>query len=968
MKNNDYTTVPKSNVARKKVIWKDITIGDIVFMLVCFGMAFAIPFPIPGVPLLIKIVACLGVIGLCILLLVKNKTTGLRYYKYFWLVLKFLVTKKKYHNQEINKTISNVQIENGHIKQVYHNQKMFLKAFKVYGIDLLTSSLDSQIRYVDYFHEILKSLKKFITLVKIKEMHDWDENLKAIYETIDKMKAHKEEFETPQQYKAKLNQLDALLDWFQQEKETHRFTSTGWYVFCFGNSVEEVDKDMKDVMMSFNDLFHTEEQSLEQTLVILKNLWQPLAFNKIDVLDGVDKVSQLPEGDVSFYTDMFKINKNYYSIGTLSVDKFPLNPDLFWLNRLAYADNSSMVINLNPIKNDSARQLIQKTINNSAYLENQINPYKNAVAKAEYQQQLAAVEGVKENIASGKEVLINTNIYFLTYGKSPTQTKSHLADLKKLIKNENMVYNPLNFRQKDFFATIIPNGFDSKIISESLIYPGLPLAGSFPIQSSTLIDRKGCLLGINSDNNPVVLDITVRTDKRVNSNGLVLGNTGSGKTTTVKKLINNHLANDGIAFVLDPEQDYVHLAHYYGGKVIDASNGDKARINPLQVLLNENDEEANTNLNLISNHLSLLMQWFAILNLNLNNSQMETLKYLIIELYQKWGLYDKDLYQLNPDEFPTFTDLVSYIQQKYDGYKKVRFSAESDNNVFNKAKDAGNLATAEELLEIGTIIAKNFTSNGMYENLYNGHSTLKIGNDTIVVFDVKNLLANLNPNRRVAQLLLIVAYIQNAINLNGYSSNPKQALLVADEAHLFIDANYPDVLIFLSQMSKRIRKRSGGVWITTQNPSDFVVTEDITRYTKALMENTQYTIIQTLKPNDAKTIVEMYEPTPNPLTEFERKFIQDDKKGQALVIASNKQRQCVQISVLDEEFNAIGLNPLDKFYLAKIDMSVEFEDYDDISLDQLQNWTFESEPESLANWQGEDEIVLEPVVEEIIDY
>lgn len=108
-------------------------------------------------------------------------------------------------------------------------------------------------------------------------------------------------------------------------------------------------------------------------------------------------------------------------------------------------------------------------------------------------------------------------------------------------------------------------------------------------------------------------------------------------------------------------------------------------------------------------------------------------------------------------------------------------------------------------------------------------------------------------------MLLIIAFINNAININGYKAkNPKPALLVVDEVYLFIDKDNPDVLIFLSQMSKRIRKRNGGEWITTQNPSDFIAGEDILRYTRALIENVQYAFIHSLKPNDANAVVEMY--------------------------------------------------------------------------------------------------------------
>ncbi|MDE5599749.1 MAG: type IV secretory system conjugative DNA transfer family protein, partial [Ureaplasma sp.] len=367
-------------------------------------------------------------------------------------------------------------------------------------------------------------------------------------------------------------QLKVLLDFYSKEKINNIFTANTWYVIVYGSNEQELNENFNTSWNNWNRLFLCQELNLDENIKLLKNLWEPLEqYNE----ENVNQFNQLPDGEMNIYTDNFKIGKNYYSLGTLNSEKFPLEIDLFWLNRISRVEDTSFVINLHPISTEQSKKIIQKSINNSAYMEHQVNRYKQAVLKTEFQNQMRVIELIKDSIATGREILINTNILFLTYGNSSSNCKSNVSKLKQALKNENMYYNSLIYRQKDFLANIIPNGFDDKIATDSIVFPAGPLAGSFPIMESYQIDVSGCYLGTSSHNkSPVVVDVNLRDEKkRINSNGLVLGNTGSGKTTTVKKILNNHLANNGIAFVLDPEEDYVALTKYYDGQVIDAANG-----------------------------------------------------------------------------------------------------------------------------------------------------------------------------------------------------------------------------------------------------------------------------------------------------------------------------------------------------------------------------------------------------------
>lgn len=59
-------------------------------------------------------------------------------------------------------------------------------------------------------------------------------------------------------------------------------------------------------------------------------------------------------------------------------------------------------------------------------------------------------------------------------------------------------------------------------------------------------------------------------------------------------------------------------------------------------------------------------------------------------------------------------------------------------------------------------------------------------------------------------------------------------------------------------MVKRIRKYHGSIVITTQNLNDFTGTEDIKKKTTVMINNTQYSLILNLAPQDLKDVAELY--------------------------------------------------------------------------------------------------------------
>ena len=79
----------------------------------------------------------------------------------------------------------------------------------------------------------------------------------------------------------------------------------------------------------------------------------------------------------------------------------------------------------------------------------------------------------------------------------------------------------------------------------------------------------------------MLVDFDKRTEDKTNSNILILGNSGQGKSYLMKLLLCNQREAGKSVLVLDPEHEYEDLCSNLGGTYIDMMSGE-FMINPLE--------------------------------------------------------------------------------------------------------------------------------------------------------------------------------------------------------------------------------------------------------------------------------------------------------------------------------------------------------------------------------------------------
>ena len=252
-----------------------------------------------------------------------------------------------------------------------------------------------------------------------------------------------------------------------------------------------------------------------------------------------------------------------------------------------------------------------------------------------------------------------------------------------------------------------------------------------------------------------------------------------------------------------------------------------------------------------------------------------------MEVYNEKGISAKaDLEKLKPEDYPIFDDLYAIINDRI----------EKETDAYHK----------RNLLTIQTYIKK-FATGGRNSNLWNGPTSIST-KENFVSFNFRSLLANRNEVIANAQMLLIFKYLDNEIiknrDFNIHFKTNRKIIVAVDEAHVFINPEYPIALDFMAQMAKRIRKYSGMQIVITQNIKDFVGTPEIQRQSTAVINASQYSMIFSLSPNDLNDLVELYRKS-GEINAEEQNSIVTAGVGQCFFITGAMSRTMMQIEAPD---------------------------------------------------------------------
>ncbi|MBR4182504.1 MAG: DUF87 domain-containing protein, partial [Lachnospiraceae bacterium] len=513
-----------------------------------------------------------------------------------------------------------------------------------------------------------------------------------------------------------------------------------------------------------------------------------------------------------------------------------------WLAGVMSVPSTKVVVKCKPMDRLKAIRTIDHSLQE---LRGQYNATGVDSKRIELQSHIETLGKLLVTLQGEGEELMECNVYITAYDLHTTNVsrgedklKSLLPDISGMKKHVRRTWQESNFRlsaldfdQMDAFIATQISAYDPQS-KQGRGIPSNSIAAGYPWIYAHIADKAGFKLGV-SDGVPVFIDFFRRDSERVNSNMVIIGKSGSGKSYATKSLLSNLASEDAKIFILDPENEYSELAHNLHGKVINVANAQYGRLNPFHIITALDDDEGGNSGGSFSTHLQFLEEFYRQILPEIDKDSLEYLNNLTERLYTNKGIMpETDLSKLTPEDYPIFDDLYDSILEEFE---------RTDNEYIRSL-----------LRSLINYVAK-FSTGGRNANIWNGPSTVTT-EENFTVFNFQAMLSNRNTTIANAQMLLVLKYIDNEIIKNrDYNTKyglKRKVVVVIDEAHVFIDTKFPVALDFMFQLAKRIRKYNGMQIVITQNIKDFVGSEEIARKSTAIINACQYSFIFSLAPND----------------------------------------------------------------------------------------------------------------------
>ena len=584
-----------------------------------------------------------------------------------------------------------------------------------------------------------------------------------------------------------------------------------------------------------------------------------------------------------------RIEVNHVITHNFRVSGFPSMVGDAWLAGIMSIPGTKVVVKAKPMDRQKAIRSIDRSL---MELRGQWSATGVDSRRMEIEEHLSTLQELLGTLQADNESLLECNVYVTAYDIIATRNNvrikqpgpsmlPNIAEMKKTVRRawqeSGFRLNNMEFEQPEAFVGSQVNGLDP-LAKQGRGIPSNTVAACYPWIYAHISDEGGVKLGSN-DGIPVFIDFFRRDSERVNSNMVIVGKSGSGKSYATKSILSNLAADDAKIFILDPENEYTELAGNLHGKIINVGNAQYGRLNPFHIITALDDDEAGENgpSGSYATHLQFLEEFFRQIMPDCEKDAMEYLNTLIDRLYLDHNITaETNLSLLTPADYPIFDDL----------YDEILLEFQRTDNAY----------TRDMLRTLMNYVAK-FSTGGRNANIWNGPSTVTTDTN-FTVFNFQSMLANRNQTVANAQMLLVLKYIDNEIIKNrDYNMKyglKRKVVVVIDEAHVFIDSKYPIALDFMFQLAKRIRKYNGMQIVITQNIKDFVGSEEIARKSTAIINACQYSFIFALAPNDMQDLVKLYE-NAGGINESEQEQIVQAPRGQAFTIMSPTSRSTFRV-------------------------------------------------------------------------
>lgn len=559
-----------------------------------------------------------------------------------------------------------------------------------------------------------------------------------------------------------------------------------------------------------------------------------------------------------------EFTKNSLSVGEnlakiYGLIRYPQKMETEWLSKITNIPSTIVSIGFKPVDNGTLINAISRSVVQQRGLA---DGAKDPLSRQRAEKAAEDGEKIIMQIDREGETVGLMSISVMPIAREERTFKKVCRRAESIISVQKCKMRVIPNLQKECFQHISPS-FPTNGKMESILQKIVPLStfvGGFPFASSGFNDGEGYYFAQDATGGLVIVDTWKRGNDRTNSNFVIMGNSGVGKSTAIKHIILSEYMKGTRIIVVDPESEYKDLCHNLGGDWINAVGGVGGRFNPLQVRPSPRDDEQEKEqlyqdegfgMNDLALHMKNLEIFFGLYIPSITDMQKAVLKMCLVELYQKFHIgWDTNVSRLKAEDFPIFSDLLDLVREK--------------------EKEAGQQVYTDLALLLYDI------AEGSDSFIWNGHTTIS-SHGQMTCLDT-NALQETGDNIKRTQYFNLLTYCWEQMSRN----REERVLLICDEAYLMIDEKVPQSLVYLRNVMKRARKYEAALAIISHSVIDFL-SESIRQYGQALLDVPCYKLLMGTDGPNLKETAKLYD-----LTEAEQELLLARKRGHALFMVGAK--------------------------------------------------------------------------------
>lgn len=481
-----------------------------------------------------------------------------------------------------------IQIAKAHKSGIFQIEqtgarKLYDRCYAFTDINYINQDRDDKIKILEKLMDFFKSMQLSFKITIVNEYQDMNQFIDDIF-------VNKNDDEYPVI-------ASGIREWIDEKKEEARiydvkrillltltvksstYDEARSYFLGMDIEIERAFAAFKSKIVPLNG-----EQRLEiiDSFFYKEDAGAPYSFES-DALYDVIPVS------IDNYKDFMIFNKNQY-VSVLFARRFDTSVDankaIYTLSNREYP--SFITIDYNPVAHDVTNNALKSMFgNNERAIAQEADAKKNnnqAVTGISYakKKKRRELERYIDQVEDDSEECIMADLVITVTAENEDELVRRIEALQAQSKKLGITLDTYNQVQLKAFNTALPTG--CRQVKKMRPFLASSLVAMQPFYSKNLVEKGGIFYGMDTTTQQLVFANRKKLDS---PHGVVIGNTGSGKSMFIKmtEISQVLLSSDDDIQIIDPQNETQFICSLYGGKFLDMTPRGDIHINPMEIPL-----------------------------------------------------------------------------------------------------------------------------------------------------------------------------------------------------------------------------------------------------------------------------------------------------------------------------------------------------------------------------------------------